>query len=237
MTCRPKGGAGAGSARSRCGYARWRARQIAYGRWAPWEQASTVRAHVQSLRQAGASYHAIARAAGVSPSTVHRLHGCHRADGAAHLGRVRSVQARRLLEVTPEAVLGAAPRRPAAGTRRRLQALVAIGYPPAALARLAGVPPRVVSRIIRGGTATVCTSLHVTVRGLYDRIWDVPPAEQTAAERRSAAAARGMAAAHGWPAPMGLDDDRMDDPAYRPRAHWRRVAAPGKTLGDERDER
>ena len=24
----------------------------------------------------------------------------------------------------------------------------------------------------------------------------------------------------GWQAPMGLDDEKIDDPAYRPRAQW-----------------
>ena len=55
-------------------YVRSRARQIAYGRWQPWaETADPVREHVRRLRRAGASYRAVARAAGVSPMTVCRL--------------------------------------------------------------------------------------------------------------------------------------------------------------------
>jgi hypothetical protein len=226
VTCHTKSSPGAGGVGSHRCYAQWRARQIAYGRWAPWVQASAVRAHLQVLRQAGASYRAIARAAGVSPATVHRLQHSQRACETDLPDRVRAAQARRLLAVTPDAVLGAAPRRTAAGTRRRLQALIAIGYPPATLAALAGVAPRMVWRIVRADTTTVSGDLHETVRGLYDRIWDVPPAGQTAARQRSAAAARSMAAAHGWPAPMGLDDDRIDNPSYQPRAHWRPVTGP-----------
>jgi hypothetical protein len=56
---------------------------------------------------------------------------------------------------------------------------------------------------------------------LYDELWDQPPPESTGAQRRAAAAARNRAARNGWPAPMGLDDGQIDDPGYRPRAHWR----------------
>jgi len=52
-------------------------------------------------------------------------------------------------------VQDAVTRRDAAGTRRRLQALIAIGHPAASLARASGIPPRVVWGIIRGTTATV----------------------------------------------------------------------------------
>ena len=54
-------------------YTRWRAGQIAYGRWEPWADAGPVRDHVRRLRQGGASYSAIASAAGVSAMTVHHL--------------------------------------------------------------------------------------------------------------------------------------------------------------------
>ena len=62
--------------RARREYERRRSRQIAYGQWEPWADAAPVREHVLALRQAGASYEAIARAAGVATMTVHRLlHG------------------------------------------------------------------------------------------------------------------------------------------------------------------
>jgi hypothetical protein len=120
-----------------------------------------------------------------------------------------------------------AARRDATGTRRRLQALIAVGHPPTTLAHRLGVATRVVARIIRGTTATVSPGLHVAVCDLYDRLWDVAPPERTLTERRAAAAARALAAGHGWPAPMGLDDSRIDDSAYRPRAHWRPTVGGG----------
>jgi hypothetical protein len=208
-------------------YARSRARQIAYGTWEPWADAAPVRNHVRRLRTAGASYEAIASAAGVSPMTVHRLdHGHQHVPGrrcAAQRssGRIRAVAAQRLLAVTPVVVERCVVRRDATGTRRRLQALIALGYPAASLARRLGVDPRRVKCVVRGTTATVTSHMHATVRDLYDQLWDVRPAEQTLAQGKATAVARALAASKGWPTPAGLDDDRIDDPAYRPRTQWR----------------
>jgi hypothetical protein len=142
-------------------YVRRRSRQIAYGRWQPWAQsAEPVRANIHQLRQGGASYRALARAGGVSPMTVHRLHRglAVGADGAA--GRVHAVHARRLLTITPDSLGGGGARRDGTGTRRRLRALIAMGHPAVSLAGRLEVPPRVVWSIVRGTTATVTPAMH-----------------------------------------------------------------------------
>jgi hypothetical protein len=200
-------------------YARSRARQIAYGRWQPWaETADPVREHVRRLRQAGASYRAVARAAGVSPMTVCRLGRGDPADGRAT--RIHASHVRRLLAVTPGALQQASARRDATGARRRLRALTAMGHPAASLARRLHVPPSAVRAVIGGRSATVTVAMHVAVCELYEQIWDLRPFERTPAERRTATTARTRAAHQGWPPPMGLDDDRIDDPGYQPRARW-----------------
>ena len=213
--------------RARREYERRRSRQIAYGRWEPWADAAPVREHVLALRQAGASYEAIARAAGVATMTVYRLLHGEPAKGRGVPGRIRAEPAERLLAVTTAAVQDAAARRDAAGTRRRLRALIAMGHPAVSLARAAGISPRVVWGIARGTTATVSRDVHDGVSVLYEKTWCLRPPERSAAERRAAGAARRRAAVQGWPAPMGLDDDRIDDPAYRPRARWRPAAGSG----------
>ena len=86
--------------RARREYERRRSRQIAYGQWEPWADAAPVREHVLALRQAGASYEAIARAAGVATMTVHRLLHGERANGRGVPGRIRAAPAERLLAVT-----------------------------------------------------------------------------------------------------------------------------------------
>jgi len=204
-------------------YARWRARQIAYGRWEPWADAAPVREHVRRLRRFGASYHAIGQAAGVSAMTVHRLlNGCP-AKRQAGPDRIGAAQARRLLAVTsPAACPG---RRDACGSRRRLQALVAIGHSPAFLAGQLRVPPRQAWRVLRGEVRTVTPAMHARICGAYETWWNQCPPERTRQQQEAAAdAARDLAQAQGWPPPMALDDDRIDDPAYRVRTAWRRAA-------------
>jgi plasmid maintenance system antidote protein VapI len=200
---------------------------MAYGRWEPWADAGPVRAHVRVLRATGASHEAIARAAGVAAMTVHRLLHGEPARGRPVAGRIRAAHAERLLAVTGAAVRDTAARRDAAGARRRLRALIAMGHPAVSLARMLDVSPRVVWGIVRGTTATVSRDMHDGVSVLYEKTWNLRPYERSGAERRAAGAARRRAAVQGWPPPMGLDDDQIDDPAYRPRAHWRPATGSG----------
>lgn len=96
-----------------------------------------------------------------------------------------------------------------------------MGHNPTYRARQIGVPPGRVWRIINGDVSTVGHEMHAAVRGLYEQMWDQGPPERTPGERAAASAARHRAAREGWPPPMALDDDRLDDPSYRPRARWR----------------
>lgn len=203
-------------------YSRWRARQIAYGRWQPWADAAPVRDHVRALRRHGVSYAAIAQAAGVSPMTVHHLLNGRSSLTGQIPHRVGSAQASRLLAVSPPAV--AAGRRDACGARRRLQGLVALGQCPADLARQAGITSPRMRRLLAGQTRRVSPALHAAVADLYDQVWNRLPPERTRREQAIADAARRRAEAAGWPPPMALEDDRIDDPAYRPRTAWRRAA-------------
>ena len=208
-------------------YAHWRARQIAYGRWQPWADAAPVREHVGQLHLAGASHQAIARTAGLATMTVYRLQHGEPARNRPAPARIRTHHAERLLAVTPAAIADATGRRDAAGARRRLRALIAMGHPAASLARYLGTPPRTVWDLVRGRTITVTHDLHAAVCVLYEQMWDLCPPERTGAERRAAAAARTRAARNGWPTPMSLDDDQIDEPAYQPRAQWHPASGTG----------
>ncbi len=205
-------------------YSRRRARQIAYGRWEPWADAGPVRDHVQAMRLGGASYEAIGEAAGVSPMTVHYLvNGC-RSRGRPMPTRISSVQAQRLLAVPPTMIAGKC--RDACGSRRRLRALVALGHSTAALANDLGISTPRVRRLLSGQTQSVSSSVYDKVCELYRQLWNQLPPERTARERATAKAARDRARAANWLPPMALDDDRIDDPAYRTRTLWRRAAGP-----------
>lgn len=118
-------GAGGDRRRAHADYVRWRARQIAYGRWEPWADAGPARQHVRVLRAGGASYQAIGHAAGVGAMTVHHLlNGC-RATGEPAPDRISAVCSRRLLAVTPTGAVGC--RRGACGSKLRLRMAIASG--------------------------------------------------------------------------------------------------------------
>jgi hypothetical protein len=104
----------------------------------------------------------------------------------------------------------------ATGTRRRLQALVAIGWPQAELARRLGLRRRRFEALMRRDRIPAQTAADV--EGLYDRIWHQWP------RGRHADGARAHAAALGWPVPAAWDDDPgphcIDDPAAAPPDGW-----------------
>lgn len=114
----------------------------------------------------------------------------------------------------------------ATGSARRLHALMAIGHSEARLARLAryyGAPDS--ERDVAGlmtppsrAKITVSRGTYRAICRLYDDLWDQAPPQDSPAERAAATAAR--ARHHDWPAPAALDDDLIDDPAYRPRCGW-----------------
>lgn len=164
---------------------------------------------------------AIGRASGVSPTTVHRILKDDPALQGPVQRHIHTAEAQQLLALTPTAVQQVAARRNAVGAQRRLRALTALGHSAVSLAARLDVGPSTVRNLLRGDTKTISPALHQAVRALYDAVWDQPPTERTGAERRATIAARARAAQNGWPAPMGLDDDQIDDPGYRPRAHWR----------------
>jgi hypothetical protein len=154
--------------------------------------------------------------------TVHHLvNGCPRQHRKPPQ-RIGAEQAHRLLTVTPLAACTG--RISACGASRRVQALVAIGHSPARITRLTGISPPRLRRLLTGQTRTISHALHVTISAFYDQAWNKMPPERTAREQATAAAARRRAEAAGWPPPMALDDDRIDDPAYRPRIAWRLAA-------------
>jgi AraC-like DNA-binding protein len=203
-------------------YCRQRSRQIAYGQWHPWTDAAPVRDHIHHLRQAGASYSAIADAAHVSPSTVRDVmtgYGRKRPD------RIRTTHARRLLAVRTQSC---GQRRDACGSRRRLQALVALGHPPGDLARQVGISRPRLRRILDSETQRVSTAVHRDIRALYDQLWNQAPGDLTGRQRLAVESARRRADAAGWPPPMALGDEKIDETSYQPRATWRRaVVEPG----------
>lgn len=191
-----------------------RYRQQAYGRWQPFVDARPARAHVRMLMDYGLGWKRIAAMAGVSCGAVEKL-----LYGAAHRGmgpskRVRPATAEKLLALKPLGErLGGAVLVNGTGARRRLQALVAGGWPQAQLASRLGVDPANFGASMR--SEKVLAATERAVRRLYDELWRQDPRDHGVGAQ-AYSRSRGHAVSRQW-APVGAwDDDTIDNPAAAP---------------------
>ena len=187
-------------------------RQQAYGRWEPLIDAAPVRVHVEHLQASGLGIFRIAELAGVAQSTVSRL--LYGKGDRLPQTQMQRAKAERILAVQADtSSLASGAFVDATGTRRRIQALVAVGFTHKAIAPHIGVHAHYVGDLAAN---RVVTSRHArAVTAAYDRLWNADPLAHgvtPAAVKRS----RNLAAREGWPPPLAWDDDHIDDPACRP---------------------
>jgi len=186
------------------------ARAQALGQPGPLLDVGGVRAHLQQLRRAHIGYEQISRLSGTSSTHVREIAGVVARSGhRPPIRRIRADLAARLLAIEPTPANRAAHCPvDATGTRRRLEALVAIGWPPARLAELLGTTRAGLRRTMTSPTITERTARPV--RDLYNRLWDTQPPRNTAAERDAADTAGAHAAQHAWATPLAWDDIDTD---------------------------
>ena len=99
---------------------------------------------------------------------------------------------------------------PITGTRRRLQALAAIGWNSDALAEITGIHPKQIQEYTSANTrrAFVYLSTARTVADAYNKLsMTHGPSHITA----------GRAKAKGWAPPLAWDDDDLDNPNAKPK--------------------
>lgn len=202
--------------------ARSAARQRAFGRWNPYVDAGAVRDHIQMLRGTGIGLDRIAQLAGTSVSHIRKL-----ADPGTGkrppVRRVRPDTATRILAVAPvDANRAARSQVDATGTRRRLQALIALGWTLPQLAAELGRNTGNLKRSMTGQQVTARTAGQVN--RLYQRLWQTVPPKTTPGQRRAADTARAHARARGWPPPLAWDDIDTD-PHPQPDS-WPQPAGP-----------
>lgn len=198
-------------------YSARRRRAIAEGAWTPRGDSRAVRVHMDALREHGALFSEIAMAAGLHSDTVE-----HIAKGASCSGATADA----ILSVTPERVRSASV--PANGTMLRLRALACMGWTPTRVANEWELSVPHVRKVITGDVAFIPRDMRDDIWRAYEAWWDETPSETNEFERRSASAARGRAEREGWTPPMGLDDDLIDMPGYKPaRRAWIRAKGAG----------
>ncbi|WP_405964788.1 hypothetical protein OG713_34630 [Streptomyces sp. NBC_00723] len=98
----------------------------------------------------------------------------------------------------------------ATGTRRRIEALRAIGWSARALADASGAGETSIERICLG-QPTVRATVAARIATAYMKLHRSPPAPS-----RSATRARNYAISNGWAPPGAWDDDTIDDPNAQP---------------------
>ena len=206
-------------------YQRSRYRRQGYGTWQPLVDAEPARQHIGQLRKIGHSLPNIEKAARISAATLHRI----LYDGTnKRARRIRPEVAERILSIP----LTPPPIKPhtiidATGTRRRLQALVSMGWTLNALGPQLGFHSRRLTDLIHADQVLASTARRIadgyrTVQTRDPRDHGVPA--------RSINMARNLAAREGWHGPLAWDD--IDDPAAKPekvrrsraKAHSRRPA-------------
>lgn len=203
-----------------CGYANAvyyerRERAIAYGTWQPYVDAEPVREHVRALQSCDLGLRTIARAAGVDRKRLQAVLNGRPERGTPAQAKMRPELAAAILAVEPTLdILPAKTVIDGAGTRRRLQALVALGWSQAKLAERIGWTPSNFTALI--GDGRVIAASARLVRDLYNELWDQAPPEDSHRDKIAASRARNLARARGWVPPQAWDDDAIDDPTAQP---------------------
>jgi DNA-binding CsgD family transcriptional regulator len=177
----------------------------------PQVDAEPVRQHVRELMAAGVSYPRIAQAAGVSTATVNHL--LYNRYNRAPSGKINHENARLILAVRADQV--ATGFVDPTGSARRIQALMAIGWPPMHLGPRIGRCPGYVNEIQRR-PLVLATTAHAVAQ-VYNQLWNKKP-EHHGVSRQAATRFRNYARAKGWPPPAAWDDDALDDPTRGPEA-------------------
>ncbi|MFJ8746662.1 hypothetical protein ACIRL2_45905 [Embleya sp. NPDC127516] len=186
-------------------YDKRRALARARGEWQSFVDSDPTRTHLESLRAAGLPKTRIAALAGVNIKTVNRALDPHRP-------RLHHDTAQRLLAVTvpTDPVLGTRPESvvDATGTRRRLQALIALGWSRPALAEHTPRSAEMLGILARARHVEARSALDI--RDLYNRLSMTPGPSRRA---------RAEGVQRGWPTPLAWDDHTIDDPDARPVGH------------------
>ncbi|AYN57836.1 helix-turn-helix DNA binding protein [Arthrobacter phage Eileen] len=177
--------------------------------------AAPVRAHLAFLIENGMSAKRISKVSGIALSTVGQLIWGRKERGHKPYPRVMKTTADKILAVKPQLELMAPGRYiDSTGPRRRVQALVAIGWSQSRLAKQLGMDQGNMSAFMAADQCTVRRAL--AIRDLYNRAWDQPQEGWDWRSRIAANRSRNYAAARGWVPPLAWDDDTIDDPAAQP---------------------
>lgn len=189
-------------------YNRRRNRAKAYGTWEPYVDAQPARDHVLWLRSQGMGPKRIAEVSGVPHGSLAKLIYGDAQRNLAPSKRIRPSTEARILATQPD--LAAGHHVDPLGARRRLRALVALGYTQTHLAQLLGLEKTYFWKILHDETRGISRGTDDTARRIYDEL-HMRPGPSLRARR--------MAASKSWPPPLAYDD--IDNPhEHRTAVRW-----------------
>ncbi|GAA2929450.1 hypothetical protein [Streptomyces enissocaesilis] len=209
-------------------YDRRRNRAITAGTWQPLLDAEPVRQHLLALHAAGITIYRVAAITGLQFRVVRNFTQHDYNNAASRKRRVTRDVAAKILAVnladhTPGNV-------DTTGSRRRVHALMAIGWPLLYTAERAGIHPSNRTVIIARPTIRATTAQRIAAA--YDEMRNQQPAKN-GVRPTSIKRAKQQAAANRWPTPAYWDETgAIDDPDFIPEykklraeiiaeeAHW-----------------
>lgn len=196
---------------SYCAWQRNRYRRRGYGTWQPFVDAEPIRQHITALHTVGMSYASIAKAADMHEATVTGFIYALSARDPRKEKATPNIAAR-ILAVTADPMLSGWVN--ATGTRRRIQALAANGWPMGALAASIKVNTSTVNRLTRQQHVYATTARAVA--STYNKYATTSPQDHGVPQWKSDRA-RQEAATKKWPDPVWWDDmGHIDDPDFDP---------------------
>lgn len=204
-----------------------RTRAQAYGTWSPYVDARPAAQHLRALSAAGMGWKRAAAAAGVPESSVYPLlYGKPDRNGGKPRTKARRTTVEAILAVPMPTLddLGETVIVDGTGTRRRLQALITLGWSVQRLAAHRGLDRQALDGALSQRSVQARTAR--AVRALYDALWDQSPDATTPGEARGITLAKRRAAQMSWAPPLAWDDDTIDDPDALP-AHLAEGATDG----------
>lgn len=170
----------------------------------PYVPADATRERLAELQAAGATVRGIAAATGLTPSCISGVNRPRQT-------RVQRRTADLIATVTLRDVIAATTGRvPSIGTKRRIRALMAMGWRHQDIKAHSGITTHTV--IGHGSDRRahwVLAETHRAILDTYDALWD---------KRGPSAVTRLHAQRQGWATPAAWDDEAIDDPTGQPAA-------------------
>lgn len=182
---------------AKCAYAKKRRYLKATGRWNPWTDPARARAALARYKALGIGAARVAEAAGIARETAWRI-------ASGDYPKITHETERKILtaKVTPSPGAKVS----AVGSRRRVHALMCMGYTQAVIREKAGVTRAPMARIGAGRPLTVAWVAEAIMRA-YDELSMTP-----APVSQSSKVARTHAKKMGYLPPLAWDDALIDLP-------------------------